>query len=231
MGTVIQARIAGSELDAAAVVPTGRSGFSQWFRDTAGEFCARAFIAGLFAVLAIRIGAEFITTGHLTGMLLLVSELLVVVLTIVRRRATLVDRTWHARLVAGASIVLVPLIHPSGHGLAPDLYTAAATGVGLLLIISGKLSLGRSFGLMPAHRGLVCTGIYGMVRHPIYAGYLITHGAFLLAHPSPWNLLMLFVSDASLLLRAVYEERTLATDPEYVGYMARVRWRVLPGVF
>ena len=35
----------------------------------------------------------------------------------------------------------------------------------------------------------------------------------------------------ALLVRAVYEERTLARDPAYAAYMARVRWRVLPGVF
>ena len=41
---------------------------------------------------------------------------------------------------------------------------------------------------------------------------------------------ILVVGDVSLLMRSVYEERTLARDPEYVGYMERVRWRVLPGV-
>ena len=65
----------------------------------------------------------------------------------------------------------------------PDLYTALARRSGLIVIIAGKMTLGRSFGLMPAHRGLVCTGIYGWVRHPIYAGYLLTHAAFLVAHP------------------------------------------------
>ena len=42
--------------------------------------------------------------------------------------------------------------------------------------------------------------------------------------------MLLVVSDVSLLVRSGYEERTLARDPEYVGYMERVRWRVLPGV-
>ena len=30
---------------------------------------------------------------------------------------------------------------------------------------------------MPANRGIVCTGIYRVVRHPIYLGYSITHVA------------------------------------------------------
>ena len=38
------------------------------------------------------------------------------------------------------------------------------------------------------------------------------------------------VSDLALLLRAVYEERTLARDPGYPGYMERVRWKVSPGL-
>jgi protein-S-isoprenylcysteine O-methyltransferase Ste14 len=204
---------------------------SPWFREQASEFAARACIAGMFVVLATRIGAEFLETGHVTGLLLLVSELLVVVLTIVRRRAVSVDRTWQARLVAGASIVFVPLIRPVGIALLPDLYTACVSGIGLSIIIAGKVALGRSFGLMPANRGIVSSGIYRGLRHPIYAGYLVTHAAFLAAHPAALNLLLLVVSDVSLLVRAAYEERTLALDPAYRSYMERVRWRVVPGIF
>jgi protein-S-isoprenylcysteine O-methyltransferase Ste14 len=204
---------------------------SPWFREQAAEFCARAGISGLFVVLATRIAAEYMQTGHLTGLLLLVSELLVVVLTVVRRRATTIDRTWQARVVAASSIVLVPFIHPTGGAPVPDAYTAAISGVGLAIIIAGKMTLGRSFGLMPAHRGLVCSGIYAFVRHPIYAGYLMTHIGFLMAHPSMWNAVVLVVSDIALLVRATYEEHTLSGDPEYVTYMGRVRWRVLPGLF
>ena len=85
--------------------------------------------------------------------------------------------------------------------------------------------------LMPANRGIVCRGIYRVMRHPIYAGYLVTHAAFLVAHPLGWNLLVLVASDTALLVRAICEERTLARDAEYAGYMTKVRWRVLPGVF
>ena len=200
-------------------------------QEQAREFTARAFISSLFVVLAMRIGAEFLQTGHITGLLLLVSEMLVVVLTAVRRPAAIVDRAWRTRLVAAASIVGIPLIRPVGGALVPDLYTAVLSGAGLLVIIAGKATLGRSFGLMPAHRGLVSTGIYAWVRHPIYAGYILTHVAFLIAHPDSWNLLLLFASDLSLLVRACYEERTLAHDPAYVEYMGQVRWRVAPGVF
>lgn len=200
-------------------------------RERLAELMARAVVAGLFTLLAIRIAGEFFETGHVTGLLLLLSEALVVLLTIFRRPAVAIDRTIGARIVTTVSLVGVPLLRPTGGGLAPDLVTAAFSAAGLLVIIVGKATLGRSFGLIPANRGVVCSGIYGLLRHPIYAGYLITHVGFLVAHPSWWNVAMLAVSDTALMLRAIYEERTLALDAEYAGYMQRVRWRVLPGIF
>jgi protein-S-isoprenylcysteine O-methyltransferase Ste14 len=44
---------------------------------------------------------------------------------------------------------------------------------------------------MPANRGVVSSGLYRLVRHPIYMGYLITHAGFLLANPTVWNIGML----------------------------------------
>ena len=74
-------------------------------------------------------------------------------------------------------------------------------------------------------------GPYGFVRHPIYAGYLITHAAFALAYPSPWNFVTLVVSDAALIYRALCEERILANDHMYQTYCRRVAWHLVPGVF
>ena len=66
-----------------------------------------------------------------------------------------------------------PLLRPApALPLAPELLTVALSACGLLVVIGGKLSLGRSFGLMPANRGVVSSGLYRIVRHPIYLGYL-----------------------------------------------------------
>jgi protein-S-isoprenylcysteine O-methyltransferase Ste14 len=69
------------------------------------------------------------------------------------------------------------------------------------------------------------------VRHPIYMGYLVTHVAFLVANPTPWNIITLFVADLALMVRAVYEERVLAQDDAYREYQQKIRWRVAPGIF
>jgi hypothetical protein len=198
----------------------------------AGEVASRALIAGLFLALTIRIGTNFLETGRVTGLLLVISELLVVILTVLRRPARAVDRSLRARIFTGGSI-LGPLVlqpAPAG-GLLPDTVTATVSATGLAVIIAGKVALGRSFGLMPAHRGLVRSGPYLVVRHPIYLGYLVTHAAFLTAHPGWWNLSALVVADAGLVVRAVYEERTLTRDPDYAAYQRQVRWRLVPGLF
>jgi protein-S-isoprenylcysteine O-methyltransferase Ste14 len=199
--------------------------------DTADNI-ARVLIIGLFTLMAVRMGLNYVDTGRFTGLLLLLSEALVVVLTLFRRPAVAVDRTLRARLLTTTAMIGPPLVRPTAlTPLVPDAVTVAISTVGLLVIIAGKVSLGRSFGLIPANRGIVSTGLYRVVRHPIYLGYLITHLAFLASNPIAWNISLLVTTDLALLLRAICEEKTLAQDDEYRAYQTRVRWRVLPGIF
>jgi protein-S-isoprenylcysteine O-methyltransferase Ste14 len=196
------------------------------------DLVARAVIVLLFSMMAVRFAGDFLATGRMTGLLLLVSEALVVVLTVIRRSAAAVDRSTRARLLTVLSMLGPPLLQPTHvAALLPQSLTVAASVAGLAIVIAGKLTLGRSFGLMPANRGVVSSGIYQIVRHPIYLGYLITHVAFLVATPSAWNIAALFAADAALLARAVCEEQTLARDERYRAYQETVRWRVCPGVF
>jgi protein-S-isoprenylcysteine O-methyltransferase Ste14 len=196
------------------------------------DSAARMAVIALFTVMAVRLGLDYMHTGRLTGLLLLASEALVVVLTVFRRTPARVDRTAQARILTTLSMLGPPLVRPTGvEGIAPEIYTVLLSGVGLLVVIAGKLSLGRSFGLMPANRGIVSTGLYRVVRHPIYLGYLVTHLAFVAANATMWNVVLLLTADLALMARAVCEEQTLARDPEYREYQQRVRWRVLPGVF
>jgi protein-S-isoprenylcysteine O-methyltransferase Ste14 len=212
-----------STLDGALGVPSRRD---------LADAAARATIVALFTLLAVRLGVDFLETGRLTGLLLLASEALVVVLTVFRRAPTFVDRSLRARALTGMSLLGPLVVAPaSAAPIAAEWVTVSLSASGLLVVIGGKISLGRSFGLMPANRGIVCTGLYHVVRHPIYMGYLITHVAFVAANPTTWNLVALLSADLALMARAVCEEETLARDPEYRRYQQRVRWRVIPGVF
>ena len=100
-----------------------------------------------------------------------------------------------------------------------------------MFVIAGKITLGRSFGIVPANRGVVIGGPYTLVRHPIYTGYLLTHVAFACAYPTPWNLAILAATDVALVVRALDEERVLAADRTYQAYCSRVAWHLVPGSF
>jgi protein-S-isoprenylcysteine O-methyltransferase Ste14 len=196
------------------------------------DLLARACIVILFTLLSLNLLADFMKTGHVTGLLLLTGEALVVALTVIRRRAQLVDRSVAAAVMTMVSLAGPPLLRAGDvTPLAPDAMTAIVSAFGLIVVIIGKMTLGRSFGIVPANRGIVVRGPYCVVRHPIYTGYLVTHTGFLLANPTPKNIAIILVADAALVARALMEERVLKADAEYQGYCQRVGWHLVPGVF
>ena len=201
-------------------------------REALTDLLARAMIVVLFTLLSINLLANFMRTGRVTGLMLIASESLVVVLTIARRRARYVDRSVAAAVMTTLSLVGPPLVRATDAApLTADAATAMLAAVGLGLVVVGKIALGRSFGLVPANRGVVVRGPYTLVRHPIYTGYLITHIGFLMAHPTPWNAGVFLIADIALVLRALMEERVLSADVAYQQYCRRVGWHLVPGVF
>src|SRR5207248_4108216 len=139
---------AGEEIGAPAA---GHPLMTKEARDICSDFVARAVVASLFALLSINLVADFARTHRATGLLLLVSEALVVVLTIVRRRARLVDRSPEATIATALSLVGPSLVRVSeAVPWIPDLATMVVSGMGLIIVISGKLALRRSFGIAPA---------------------------------------------------------------------------------
>ena len=79
---------------------------------------------------------------------------------------------------------------------------------------------------------VVSTGPYAYVRHPMYAGAvpLILGTPLLLG--SCWGLIWAAALIALLGYRAVLEEDTLIAELEgYAAYAARVRYRLVPGVW
>jgi protein-S-isoprenylcysteine O-methyltransferase Ste14 len=196
------------------------------------DLVARAIVIVLFSLMSANLFSDYLQTGHVTGLMLLVSEALVVVLTIIRRRTSLVDRSAAGVIATAVSLAGPPLVRAYGDShLVPDAATAIVSAAGVMIVIVGKMALGRSFGIAPANRGVVVRGPYLLVRHPIYSGYLLTHAAFLVAHPTPWNAAVFLVADTALVVRALIEERMLGTDVKYQSYCRRVGWHLVPGVF
>jgi protein-S-isoprenylcysteine O-methyltransferase Ste14 len=196
------------------------------------DLVAKATIITLFTLLSVNLFVDFMRTGHVTGLLLLAGESLVVILTVFRRRALRVDRSFAAAVMTAVSVAGPPMLRAAdGTPLAPDVITAMVSALGLVIVVIGKIALGRSFGVAPANRGVVVRGPYMLVRHPIYTGYLITHVGFYMANPQPWNAWVIVIADTALVVRALMEERVLKSDAAYQGYCQRVNWHLVPGVF
>jgi protein-S-isoprenylcysteine O-methyltransferase Ste14 len=105
--------------------------------------------------------------------------------------------------------------------------------IAALLMIWARLTFGiRSFHgtANPTTGGLVTTGPYRYIRHPIYAAILYFFWAGIAAHPSLVTVAVGLLATAFTAVRIVAEEKLLVTTyPEYGAY-ARVTRRVIPFV-
>lgn len=103
-----------------------------------------------------------------------------------------------------------------------------------LLLVWARVTFGRrSFHVLanPTEGGLVTSGPYRYIRHPIYAAIVVLTGAGAAAHLS-WlsGALCVFVLGCALLRIFCEEALVTARYPEYREYAART-WRMLPYVF
>ncbi|HJL17650.1 MAG TPA: isoprenylcysteine carboxylmethyltransferase family protein [Sandaracinaceae bacterium LLY-WYZ-13_1] len=106
----------------------------------------------------------------------------------------------------------------------------ALFGLGAAGACASLATLGRSFAFLPSRRGLVVRGPYRLVRHPAYLSELLM--ALACATVRPWPGALLAGGAAlTLALRIRAEERLLARDEGWAAYRARVRWRLLPGLY
>jgi len=79
---------------------------------------------------------------------------------------------------------------------------------------------------------VIDTGPYAVVRHPVYLGGLLIALSIPLALGSFWALVPAGAGCLVLVVRIVLEERTLRQELEgYKGYMSRVRYRLITGIW
>jgi protein-S-isoprenylcysteine O-methyltransferase Ste14 len=158
--------------------------------------------------------------------------MVVVVAYLVRRPARVVTRRFRDWLLAFGGTFLPVLLRPDGAHLKWGLeWGLALQFCGVAICLCSFLALGRSFGFAAADRGLVWRGPYRIVRHPIYASYIVLQFGYLLQSLSLRNLAVLVLATACNAGRIKAEELVLASNAAHAEYRNRVRWKVLPGVW
>ncbi|MCC6919756.1 MAG: isoprenylcysteine carboxylmethyltransferase family protein [Alphaproteobacteria bacterium] len=192
----------------------------------------RVAVTALLAALSYRTVMTAVATGDYSNIVLLASEAAMAFFILIRRRTQAMSMRGQDWALACAGTLLPLLVEPDqGHPLAAESFCVALMTFGFCLHLSAKLTLRRSFGVVAANRGVRIGGPYGFIRHPMYAGYALTHVGFLLAGPNLWNFTLYAVLTAVQIARIEAEERLLKDDPAYRAFMAQVPYRLIPYVY
>lgn len=171
---------------------------------------------------------------------------------LLRERATVLihrHQPWTDRLILlvfmGTAFVGVPAVAALDvfrwHMLPNPPFVLACVGLGLFALgwtIVGVALRANAFAVTVVRlqnerqHTVVDTGIYGVVRHPMYAGNLLVNMGLSLWLGSYTAMLFAAIPLALLMVRIGIEERFLWRElPGYPEYTTRVRYRLVPGVW
>lgn len=212
------------------------------------DLLERAVVLAVFAYFVYRMVSPLMTlvladiaypellisaaASNIGAVLLVASEILGVALILSRRRSATVSSSpldW-ALTFAAVNAPYLAILAPAAIGLPSQIGTVLML-TGMVIQIWAKAAMWRSFGIVPANHGVKVNGPYRFIRHPMYAGYTMTHIGFILGFPSLQNTLLYATAFAIQVARLLREERILNRDPSYRQYAERVRYRLLPLVF
>lgn len=143
--------------------------------------------------------------------------------------------SWYFSLAA--MVVISALDHRFGWSSVPPAICAAgdvlvAVGLGVTSLVVVQNGFAASTVRVETGQTLVTTGLYGLVRHPMYTGNFITIVGFPLALGSYWGLACVVPSLLVLIVRIVDEEKLLVEELDgYRAYTRAARYRLMPYVW
>ena len=137
-------------------------------------------------------------------------------------------------LSLAAMVVVSALDHRFGWSPVPtaiclvgDVLVAVGLGVVMLVVIQN--SYAAATVRVEAGQKLVSTGLYGLVRHPMYTGNVIMMVGIPLALGSYWGLVFVVPGLIVLALRIRDEEKLLQEELDgFREYTQKVRYRLVP---
>jgi protein-S-isoprenylcysteine O-methyltransferase Ste14 len=119
---------------------------------------------------------------------------------------------------------------PTAISLVGDVLVALGLGMSMLVVIQNGYA--ASTITVESGQKLVSTGLYALVRHPMYTGTIIMMLGTPLALGSYWGLVFVIPGLLGLAVRIGDEERLLKQDLKgYREYEQQVHYRLLPYVW
>ena len=111
-----------------------------------------------------------------------------------------------------------------------DILVAVGLGIAQLVVIQNSYAAATI--TVEADQKVVDTGLYGLVRHPMYVGTLIMMIGTPLALDSYWGLAAIVLALPVLAARITDEEQMLREELDgYDEYTHKVHYRLVPGVW
>lgn len=116
------------------------------------------------------------------------------------------------------------------------IFGAAITCIGYTLFLWAMVSnafFAEGVRIQPERGHVVCdSGPYRCVRHPGYVGSIISIMGIPLMLGSQWAMIPALAGAAAFVIRTALEDRTLQLELKgYAAYAAKVRYRLVPGLF
>lgn len=139
---------------------------------------------------------------------------------------------WYLSLAA--LIVVSALDHRFGWSSVPTATCVLGSvlviiGLGVTSLVIIQNSFAASTVQVETGQMLVSTGLYGLVRHPMYTGNVITIVGIPLALGSYWGLLAVIPGLIVLIVRIRDEEKLLSAELDgYREYAQQSRYRLVP---
>ena len=203
---------------------------ARWWR--LGAIVSNVAIAGFFALFAeahLRLAWE--TGAWATIGPIVAQEFLLVILFLTRRLSVATTtRPWD--WTVGLAGTLFPFFfeaESSAHSW--EIVGSVLQLTGFTITTLATLNLGRSIGIVAANRGVKTALLYRVVRHAMYAGYLITYAGYVAAYPTLRNTALALLTIFAIDQRARAEERLLCAAPAYAELLRRTPWRFVPFLY
>jgi protein-S-isoprenylcysteine O-methyltransferase Ste14 len=192
----------------------------------------RVVLVVLYSFFCYRFVVAGVESGNSINFLLLASEGMIVLFLLFRQRTKALSMQPQDWIVAFLGTTLALAATPADvPGLIPEGLSACLMVLGFFIQFHAKLILRRKFGVVAANRGIVATGPYQFVRHPMYLGYILTQIGFLTSTPTLWNAAVYLAVFFFQVMRILAEERLLLEDPDYQNYSKAVPYRLIPAIF